>query len=296
MIYEAGADNWRLTFDEKRRILQSHVRGVDIDANAVEVAQFSLLLKLIENETRDGLTDYVTRRRECALPDLHGIVRAGNSLVSRAEWLVAVGKPMPEVLIRKVNPFDWPAEFPIEIGRGGFDVIVGNPPYIRIQNMMGYSPEEAGFYQRPASPYTTARQDNFDKYALFFERALALLRPAGRLGFITPHKFMTTQAGQALRHLLTVGGKLEAVVHFGVKQVFGPAVSNYTCIVILDCRGNANVQVEKVGSLEDWRYGEAGTVTTLAAATLGDATWQFEDVETRAVFDRVREDLPDPAQ
>lgn len=54
MIYEAGGGNWRLTFDEKRRILQSHIRGVDIDANAVEVAQFSLLLKLIEDETREG--------------------------------------------------------------------------------------------------------------------------------------------------------------------------------------------------------------------------------------------------
>lgn len=291
-IYEAGTGNWRLTFDEKRRILQSHIRGVDIDANAVEVAQFSLLLKLIENETREGLADYVTRRREQALPDLGGIVRAGNSLVSRVEWAAAVGTAMPEALIRKVNPFDWQAEFPVEMGHGGFDVIVGNPPYIRIQNMMGYSPEEAGFYQRPASPYTTARQDNFDKYALFFERALALLRPTGRLGFITPHKFMTIQAGRALRVLLTTGNLLEAVVHFGVKQVFGRAASNYTCIVILDRSGSADVAVEQVGTLEGWRYGEVGTVTTLPAATLGEDAWQFADAETRAVFDRVRVACP----
>lgn len=291
-IYEAGAGNWRLTFDEKRRILQRHIRGVDIDANAVEVAQFSLLLKLIESETREGLTDYVTRRREQALPDLGGIVRAGNSLVSRVEWAAAVGKAMPEALIRKVNPFDWQAEFPAEMAHGGFDVIVGNPPYIRIQNMIGYSPEEAGFYQRPASPYTTARQDNFDKYALFFERALALLRPSGRLGFITPHKFMTIPAGRALRVLLTAGNLLEAVVHFGVKQVFGRAASNYTCIVILDRSGSADVAVEQVGTLEGWRYGEVGTVTILAAATLGEDAWQFADAETRAVFERVRAACP----
>lgn len=291
-IYEAGAGDWRLTFDEKRRILQRHIRGVDIDANAVEVAQFSLLLKLIENETREGLADYVTRRREQALPDLGGIMRAGNSLVSSVEWAAAVGTAMPEALIRKVNPFDWRAEFPAEMAHGGFDVIVGNPPYIRIQNMMGYSPEEASFYQRPASPYTTARQDNFDKYALFFERALALLHPTGRLGFITPHKFMTIQAGRALRVLLTAGNLLEAVVHFGVKQVFGRAASNYTCIVILDRSGSADVAVEQVGTLEGWRYGEAGTVTTLAAATLGEEAWQFANAETRAVFDRVRAACP----
>lgn len=291
-IYEAGVGNWHLTFDEKRRILQSHIRGVDIDANAVEVTRFSLLLKLIENETRAGLTDYVTRLRERALPDLGGIICAGNSLVSRSEWLAAVGNPMPEALIRKVNPFDWQSEFPVEMRNGGFDVIVGNPPYIRIQNMMGYSPEEAGFYQRPTSPYTTARQDNFDKYALFFERALQLLRENGRLGFIAPHKFMTIQAGRALRCLLTAGNLLEAIVHFGVQQVFGRAASNYTCIVILNRSGCAEVQLEKVSSLEAWRYGETGAITTLTAATLGDEAWQFADVETRAVFDRVRATSP----
>lgn len=291
-IYEVVAGNWRLTYDEKRRILSRHIRGVDIDANAVEVAQFSLLLKLIENESQAALADYVARRRERALPDLSGIIRAGNSLVSRTEWAVAVGADMPEALIRKVNPFDWSAEFPAETGHGGFDVIVGNPPYIRIQNMMGYSPEEAGFYQQPGSPYSTARQDNFDKYALFFERALHLLNATGRLGFIAPHKFMTIHAGRALRQLLTAGRLLESVVHFGVKQVFGRNVSNYTCIVVLDRRGSANVLVEQVTDLEAWRYGVTGTVTALPAASLTDDTWQFADAETRAVFDRIRATCP----
>lgn len=62
-------------------------------------------------------------------------------------------------------------EFHQEMAGGGFDVIVGNPPYIRIQNMAIYSPEEVAFYQHAASSYTTAHQDNFDKYALFIERS-----------------------------------------------------------------------------------------------------------------------------
>jgi type I restriction-modification system DNA methylase subunit len=291
-IYEAGAGQWRLTFDEKRRILQGHIRGVDIDANAVEVAQFSLLLKLVENENWAGLADYVARRHERALPDLSGIVRAGNSLVSLAEWAAATNSAMPAALVGKVNPFDWRAEFPAELGHGGFDVIVGNPPYIRIQNMMGYSPDEAAFYQRPASPYSTAQQDNFDKYALFIERALALLRPTGRLGFITPHKFMTIQAGRTLRRLLAAGHMMEEVVHFGVKQVFGRAASNYTCILVMDKGGRDRVRVEHVGSLEAWRYGERGDITELPAATLDEEAWQFADAETRAVFDRVRAACP----
>lgn len=286
-IYEISAEQWRLTFEEKRRILLAHIRGVDIDANAVEVARFSLLVKLIENETAERLQDYVNQCRTRALPPLDDAIRSGNSLVSPMEWMTACG-PMPPALVNKVNPFNWSEEFPAELGRGGFDVIVANPPYIRIQNMAAYSPEEVAFYQNPASPYTTARQDNFDKYALFIERALTLLRPSGRLGVITPHKFMTIHAGLALRRLITAGQFLEQVVHFGVKQVFGRNVSNYTCILVFDRRGQDMVRVEQIGPLEAWRYGEPGLTTEIPAAALGEDTWQFADADTRAFFERVR--------
>lgn len=290
-IYEGVAGQWRLTFEEKRRILLAHIRGVDIDANAVEVARFSLLLKLIEDETGDGLRDYVASRHQPALPALDAILRAGNSLVSPAEWTAVRGFFAP-ALLDKVNPFDWSAEFPAETARGGFSVIVGNPPYIRIQNMMAYSPEEATFYQDPASPYLTARQDNFDKYALFIERSLSLIAPEGRLGVIVPHKFMTIHAGRALRQIITDGNRLEKVVHFGVQQVFGRQVSNYTCLLILDRRGAVDVQIERVEALEAWRYGAPGQFMTVPAAQLGADAWQFADAATRALFDRVRAACP----
>lgn len=286
-IYDAGAGGWRLTFEEKRRILLAHVRGVDIDANAVEVARFSLLLKLIEDESAGGLRDYVDRTRAPALPELDGTLRAGNSLVSQAEW-TAVRGALPAGLLDKINPFSWADEFPAEMARGGFDVIVGNPPYIRIQNMQVYSPEEAAFYQSAASPYTTARQDNFDKYALFIERSLSLVRLDGRLGFIIPHKFMTIQAGRALRRLVTVSHAVEEIVHFGVQQVFGRQAANYTCLLILDRHGRADVMVERVEALEPWRYGTPGPRNVLPAAELTDDPWQFADDATRALFARVR--------
>jgi type I restriction-modification system DNA methylase subunit len=291
-IYETTIGQWWLTFEEKRRIVLAHIRGVDIDANAVEVARFSLLLKLIENETADGLSDYVNRYHAAALPSLDDIVRSGNSLVTHAEW-TAVRGPMSPALMDEVSPFTWAEEFPAEMNRGVFDVIVANPPYIRIQNMAAYSPEEVAFYQNPASPYSTARQDNFDKYALFIERALTLLRPEGRLGVIVPHKFMTTQAGRALRRLIATGRFLEEVVHFGVKQVFGRDVANYTCLLILDRRGRDVVRVEHPGPLEAWRYGEPGVTLDIPSATFGEDNWQFADADTRALFDRVRAAFPE---
>lgn len=286
-IYDAGQGQWRLTFEQKRHILLTHVRGVDIDTNAVEVARFSLLLKLIEDESGITLRDFVRRTGRPALPDLNDILRAGNSLVSEVEWAAANG-PLPARLLQKINPFGWPNEFPDEMGRGGFDVIVGNPPYIRIQNMTAYSPEEAAFYQSPRSPYTTARQDNFDKYSLFIERSLRLTREDGRLGFIVPHKFMVVQAGRALRRLLTAIPAVESIVHFGVQQVFGRQAANYTCLLILDRSKSEDVLVERVAALDTWRYGTPGHQSTLSADELTEETWQFADADTRNLFNRVR--------
>ena len=285
-IYEAVAGQWRLTFEEKRRILVNHIRGVDIDSNAAEVTQFSLLLKLIEDESAAALKDFVGRHHEAALPPLDGNIRCGNSLVDDGEWVGACGA-MPAALREKVNPFIWADEFADEMARGGFDVIVGNPPYIRIQNMVAYSQEEVSYYQSPRSPFTTGRQNNFDKYALFIERYLTLVQPTGRIGVIVPHKFMSIQAGRALRHLLSAGSFLEQVVHFGAKQVFGRGTSNYTCILILDREGSGRVLIEMAGPIEEWRYGHAGKIGTKLAAELGEEPWEFVNDEARALFARL---------
>ena len=291
-IYEAVAGQWRLTFEEKRRILLTHLRGVDIDSIAVEVAQFSLILKLIEDESAAALEDFVERQKIPALPSLDSVIRWGNSLVSIDEWKTACGA-MSAAIRTKVNPFTWTDEFKDEMARGGFSVIVGNPPYIRIQNMVTYSPEEVAYYQNPHSPFTTSQQNNFDKYALFLERSLTLVQNDGRIGVIVPHKFMTIQAGRALRTLLSANRIIEEVVHFGVKQVFGQETSNYTCIMILNRSGCDSVRLEMAGPLEAWRYGQPGIHTNIPVEDLGEEPWEFADNDARTLFKRVRNFHPD---
>lgn len=290
-IYEATAGEWRLTFAEKKRILLAHIRGVDIDPNAVEVARFSLLLKLIENESREKLQDHIYSTHAPALPDLNGTIRSGNSLVNPNEWRSIYGDSSQD-LLERINPFSWEGEFPNEMAVGGFNVIVINPPYIRIQNMETFSPEEVDFYKSSDSPYLTGHQDNFDKYTLFIERALKLLRPNGRLGVIVPNKFMTIKSGRVLRRIITQGHYLEEVIHFGVKRVFGRKIANYTCILIMDPNDRENVKIELPGPIEGWRYGEQGTLTIIPSNTLTEEPWDFANIELRNLFDRIRGDFP----
>lgn len=286
-IYEVAGGRWRLTFEEKRRILLQFIRGVDIDANAVEVARFSLLLKLIEDETSGGLHAYRRANKKSVLPSLDDTVRCGNSLVSREE-LLAHDESASAKVVEKINPFTWSTEFEAEMKRGGFSIIIGNPPYIRIQNMVAYSPEEVAVYQGPASKYTTAKSDNFDKYGLFIERALALLEPAGQLGVIVPHKFMTTTAGEAIRRLIAGGKLLERLVHFGAQKVFGSGTANYTCILVLSKRQPKEFEFEQVRELARWRRGQPGERQMFPASRITQAPWEFGSASAQAVFERVK--------
>jgi type I restriction-modification system DNA methylase subunit len=290
-VYETVGGQFSLTFSERRKILIRHIRGVDIDSNAVEVARFSLLLKLIEGETQSALLDFVERSGNTVLPSLTPLIKSGNSLVSHEEWSTSCGR-MSASMAEEIKPFTWSNEFQAEMARGGFDVVVANPPYIRIQNMTTYSPNEVSFYKKGNSPYVTAHQDNFDKYSLFVERSISILRDGGRLGIIIPHKFMTTHAGHALRELITSESYLESLVHFGVQRVFGKNVLNYTCILILSKAGSDSVSIERVSSLDTWRYGEQGVTSTVNASELTADNWAFASEETLSLLERTRGAFP----
>ncbi len=105
---------------------------------------------------------------------------------------------------------------------GGFDAVIGNPPYVRIQTMQDSQPQEVEYFNHT---YTAASQGNYDIYVVFAECGLGLLAKAGRLGFILPNKFFNAQYGQALREILSAGKHLVHIVHFGDQQVFSKATT-----------------------------------------------------------------------
>ncbi|MBZ0296992.1 MAG: Eco57I restriction-modification methylase domain-containing protein [Anaerolineae bacterium] len=291
-LYQGRQGIWYLSLDEKQRILLNHIFGVDIDIQAVEVARFSLLLKLLENESNAAVQAYTERHHRGALPKLDGNIQHGNSLVDLGYFDFDEDAGASETLIAQINPFDWTERFGAIMRAGGFDAVVGNPPYIRIQNMVKYSEQEVRYYQWTESPYTTARADNFDKYALFIEKALGLLKPDGMLGYVVPHKFFTIRSGKALRELLSVGKHLAEITHFGVLQVFGKARSTYTCILIVSKAEQERFTVEHVADLAQWRLGQARQITEHLADSIGEAPWEFLSPEATALFDRLRHENP----
>lgn len=193
----------RLSLGQKATILTSCIYGVDLDEKAVELAQLNLLLKILEEETAE------TRKR--ILPNMKDNIKNGNSLIDD-----------PKVAGDKA--FNWQAQFPEAFGKGGFDIVIGNPPYV---NNRGLITKDKKFFE---NNYATAYQQ-YDLYVLFYELSLKLLKEQGKLGFITPNKFAITNYGVPLRKLM-LSHQIEKIVDVSQLNVFGDA-STYPYVLII---------------------------------------------------------------
>ncbi|MFZ2423179.1 MAG: N-6 DNA methylase, partial [Anaerolineae bacterium] len=268
----------RLTIEERKRILMDHLYGVDIDPQAVEVTKLSLLLKVLEGE---GVAGQLSLGVERVLPDLGRNIKCGNSLIGPEFYDGKLDLPDDETA-RRVNAFDWHKEFPQVMAAGGFDAIIGNPPYIRIQALQEWAPLEVEHYKRA---YRAASKGNYDIYVVFVEKGLRLLNEKGLLGFILPNKFLTTDYGRPLRELIVEKKALSAVVDFGHHQVFEQATT-YTCLLFLaGSRAttfryvSAEPRPENLSQVLEYR--------TIATDTLNGDSWVITDDASPAVYERL---------
>lgn len=267
-----AAGGWRLTTDERKRILTRHVFGVDIDPQAVEVTKLALLLKVLEGEDQGSLHAQTELFHERVLPDLDANIKCGNSLVGNSFHLGDAEQLALDEDDGGVNAFDWPHEFEA-IARGkGFDVIVGNPPWL----MAGYYVEEVVPYLKANFKTATGK---FDLYYVFLEQSLRLLAPNGELGMIVPNKFFHTSAAGALRRLLAEDCRIESLEDFGLVRVFEGA-TNYSCILRLS-RG---VPAKKVAFSEIDQDLRPVRSFPVSRSTLSESTWIFQDEDARHVF------------
>jgi hypothetical protein len=221
--------------------------------------------------------------QERALPDLGNNIKCGNSLIGPDFY---DGKQMnlfDEEERYRVNVFAWGKEFP-EIMKGdGFDAVIGNPPYVRIQTMKEWAPQEVEFYKQK---YVAASKGNYDIYVVFVERGLSLLNKNGRFGFILPHKFFNAQYGQSLRDLLAKGNHVAEVVHFGDQQVFTGATT-YTCLLFLNKGGSDKCHFNKVDDLLTWRNTGEATEGAISKDRITAAEWNFSVGAGARLFEKL---------
>ncbi|MDD5613084.1 MAG: N-6 DNA methylase, partial [Gallionella sp.] len=188
-------------FDINREILNGNLYGVDLNPESIEISKLSLWLK--------------TAQHGKPLQTLEANLRVGNSLIAELNGGAEFS----------TRAFDWRGAFPEVFDAGGFDVVLGNPPYVRMERIKPIKPYLERHY-RVAS-------DRADLYCYFFELGINLLKEGGRLGYISSSTFFKTGSGEPLRRFLLEQTRLRAVVDFGDLQVF-EGVTTYPAILVLE--------------------------------------------------------------
>ncbi len=275
---EDGTPIPRLSIYKKGEILKNNIFGVDLDPQAVEITMMSLYIKILEGERA------LPHNKEL-LPSLSKNIRCGNSLIGFdfLEQKTLVEDAEKE----KVNCFDWYSK---ETGFGniinpkrGFDAIIGNPPYIRIQTMKEWAPKEVEYF---SSKYKTAESGNYDIYVVFVEKAMQLLDYNGLFGFILPNKFFQAEYGKNLRQLISSNKYLREIVNFGDQQVF-EKVTTYTNLLFLSKSEKKTFKYAEIKKIEnpasqlslvskntEYRNSLL-SVTTLSLSDICEQPWQF---------------------
>lgn len=224
-VFQNSRNEWRLTTTERKKILLNNIYGVDIDSQAVEVTKLSLLLKVLEGESDQSLNQNFALFHERALPDLQNNIKCGNSLIAPDFYVGQQLGLLDNDERYKINAFDWKEEFQTIFAQGGFDVIIGNPPYL-------YSASKA--YMDYFSYHYKLSQYQTDYYVFFIERALELGKKHGRLSFIVSDSWLNSQYFSKLREHLLAKSTIESLTVFDYCVFTGAAIENSIFSILID--------------------------------------------------------------
>jgi hypothetical protein len=280
-LYENNSGEWQLTIAERKRILTTHIYGVDIDPQAVEVTKLSLLLKVLEDDK--SVTQQLALFQERVLPDLDENIKCGNSLIGPDYYAsnpTQMGMFGNEEEFYRINAFDWQTEFKDIMQAGGFDVVIGNPPYVR-QEMLG---EFKGYFQQNYNVY----HGMADLYTYFIEKGISLLKPQGAFGYIVANKWLRANYGKPLRQWLK-HQYIANFIDFGDTPVF-PKATTYPCVLITrkDIPSSffiaAQVDTLSFTNLENYIIEQSFKVNQ---DQLSDEGWSLVDTDTQALLTKI---------
>jgi len=238
-------------FDVKKGILENNLYGVDINAEAVEIAKLSLWLRTVEKGRK--------------LNSLAKKIKVGNSLIDDASVVD--------------NAFVWEKEFAEVFEQGGFDVVIGNPPYVR-QELLTSNMKE--YFK---NKYET-HHNSADLYIPFIEKGISLLTTKGKFSFIFPNKWLKAKYGKPLREWLKVKG-LDEVIDFGDLQIFQGAT---TYPMILTSSNDKPKEKFNFMKLETLDFGDLEDYVKTLSSTielnkLDDNGWQLVSKDVQNILD-----------
>ncbi len=219
-------------------ILEHNLFGVDLNEESVEIAKLSLWLRTAEPNRK--------------LNSLNENIKCGNSLIDD-----------PEVAGDKA--FNWKKEFPQVFAKGGFDVVIGNPPYVRVQNLNYH---DIDYYKK----HKQTAFKRVDISTLFFELSYEIVNKNGILGFITSNQFQSTEYGQEIRNYINANYNIYKIIDFGDLPVFEGALT-YVSIYLFDKRKKKDFQYSKIEELTTLDFNQNQII--IDRNQLNDDKWIF---------------------
>lgn len=241
-------------FDTELQILENNIFGVDINEESVEIAKLSMWLRTAQNGRK--------------LSDLSNNIKCGNSLIDD-----------PEVAGNKA--FNWESQFPTVFEKGGFDVVIGNPPYVR-QELLGQ--QQKDFF---SVKYKNVYNGIADLYVYFYDLSISILKENGLLGFITPNKWMERKYGFELRSYL-INLDILQIINFGELRIFEDASTEPEITILKNSSTNkAKIEYKMIKSLDEAKQSPY-LLIEYDKSKLDSSIWRFNDDKSFDILEKFK--------
>ena len=251
-IYQTTGASYKLTIEKKQSILLNNIYGLDIDEQAVEVAKLSLYLKLLEDEGAEANSRQELFKHSDLklLPSLVGNIKCGNALVESDYYLGKEASLFDDLeAMREINVFDWQdynKGFGAIFEAGGFDCVIGNPPYVSAGNQVANQKlNKQREYLKICGKYKTL-QKMWDLYIPFVEKGLNILKDDGIYGAIIPYPFTNQTYAFSLRNLILQDYNLLEVVDLKGTKVFEHATVTNCIPIVRKEKDNGTVAISHI--------------------------------------------------
>ena len=229
-----------LTSKLKKSILLNNIYGVDIDENAVEITKFSLSMKALENSTREEVYEDVDLFNERLLPDLKDNIKCGNSLIGTD--IYSNVDLFDNKKMQKINPFDWDKEFKEIMDNGGFDCVIGNPPYVTFSLGRGRTKTDIIDIKYLLEKWKNSTDYKINSFALFYELSCVLTNNNGYSSFIVPGTILINKSLAKIRAYLITKNYLKSYLKIDYKVFKDAEMGDCAIFIILKNKKGDTVQ------------------------------------------------------